>query len=151
MADLSGFYYLHVEGALIFRGFDEWREEDLNKSDLVQYYWHFHQANRADAWRICIEATVAGVHPDRVRVLTELWNIRKNDYSDANNYAEYLRIDLIKNLREGDFTASVPRTGTMGRGATKFEALVALCKRVGWRPVKGGKSFEQMIRALVDA
>lgn len=145
MMERSGFYYLHTEGALIFKRFDEQRERDLIESPFVSCYWPFDSGNRAHAWQIVICATVAGVHPDRVRVLREMWGCAEED---ADKFAEYLGITLGED--QGMMRAvrlATPMSDEkviVGSGKTKFEALVDLAKAVGWKPNKDSLSFLEL-------
>lgn len=145
MPDLAGFYYLHENGTLIFKRWDEGRVEDFSKSDFVKCYWPLDNGKRADCWHIIIEASVAGVNAERIRVLQELWGC---DERDANVFAAYVGVSLVQCEDDG-WLATVPdafhRIRGSGKGAT--EALVSLCRGLGWKASKRRVSFEELVRA----
>lgn len=86
----NGWYYLHVNGDLIFKPDDPGREQDFRDSDMVRKYWPF-DPQRETAWRILIEAGALGAARSRIDELATHW--RCND-TDAEEYAERAGLKL---------------------------------------------------------
>lgn len=143
MSEQPGFFYLHTEGALIFKSSMSHSERDLIESPFVRCYWPFNPGKRADCWHVIIEATVAGVNPDRIRVLAELWRC---DEIDVDNFAEYLGMKIVDELGYWKVTAPKTFLKRSGEGGSKILAMVALCRNLGWKCSKDRVSFEDLVK-----
>ena len=71
---MTGFYYLHTNGNLIFKVF---RPED--DSDFVVRIWPFNSTDRATAWIIILEAMILGCRLDRIKELAGKWQCNAHD------------------------------------------------------------------------
>ena len=130
---IDGFYYLHINGDLIYKPINgaatvHERIADFLESDFVRYFWPLQTADRFFAWTICIEACALGADGDRIKELRSHWGISDEDVDPFLEGAKILEIrqegsewmacfDDFVNIQESQ----------CGFGATKFDALVALC------------------------
>lgn len=119
MNQIAGYYYLHENGAVLFKRAAPGVISDFENSDLVRCWWPCEPANRRGAWRILIEATARGADHERVFQLAQRWHC--ND-TDAAIYAMREGIDLMQDA--GEFTATLD--GQQGRGPNALIALAAL-------------------------
>jgi hypothetical protein len=71
---MTGTYYLHTNGDLIFKIIPP--EPD---SDFVVRVWPIDTDNRATAWTIILEAMVLGCRLERAKRLVEIWKCDKRD------------------------------------------------------------------------
>ena len=71
---MIGFYYLHTNGALIFKKF---RPED--DSPFVRKVWQFDSSNREYAYLIVLEAAAMGADPARIEHLINHWGLTDED------------------------------------------------------------------------
>lgn len=142
---LVGWYYLHENGALIYKP-DADACADIRDSDLARGLWPFDPADRAGAWRIVVEAGAAGAKPERVAELAAQWRC---DDRDAKHYAEHVGARLLMDgnawfATKGDFENL--QESPSGFGATALEALTALAKELGYRPSKmWGATFADLL------
>ncbi len=77
MSDVTGYYYLHTNGDMIFK--TTCPELD---SGFVRRVWPFIADDRACAWIICIEALALGAHESRIKELQEKWGLTDEDASE---------------------------------------------------------------------
>ena len=84
---MSGFYYLHTNGDLIWKKF---RPED--DSGFVKRIWPVDTTDRADAWKIILESFALGARFKRLQELIKKWNC------DIKDLAEY----MVRNLKPTD-------------------------------------------------
>lgn len=132
---ISGYYYLHQNGDLIYKPGSE-AAIDIRDSDFAVGMWPVDQRNRMHPWNLLVESLAAGANPDRVRDLAVKWYC--ND-EDAPNYAG--RINCIleedgnkKTAKRFDFINL--QESPCGFGDTYLEAMADLAKQLGYKPGK---------------
>lgn len=142
---LTGWYYLHENGDLIYKPGDD-ACADIRDSDFARGLWPMDPTDRAGAWRIVVEAGAAGADPARVAHLAAQWSC--ND-RDAGHYAEHVGARLYMDgnawcATRNDFENL--QESPAGFGDTAREALTALAKELGYKPSKmWGATFEQLL------
>ena len=148
---ISGWYYLHTNGSLIYKpGADACA--DIRDSDFALGLWPLNPSDRAGAWRILVEAGAAGVSPERIADLAQQWHC---DDRDAGHYAEHVGANLYMDgsdwcATKNDFENL--QESPAGFGKTALEALTALCKELGYRPSKmWGPTFERLLAVNAPA
>lgn len=146
MAEITGYYYLHENGDLIYKPYDDGRVSDFRDSPFVRAFWPIDKTDRKTAWTLLVEALAAGANTGRVRELAKLWGCSDND---AKVYAGLIGVKLEM---DGDQWCATPpgfqdlQASKSGFGKTCLEALVALAKDLGYRPAKmWGASFEMLL------
>lgn len=135
---MDGWYYLHENGDLIYKRGGMDTEADIMDSAFAKAMWPVDITNRANAWRLLVEALAAGANPDRVRQLANKWGC---DDVDAKVYAS--RIGCLLGVDGDAKTATGLRfinlaESPAGFGKTYLEAMANLAKNLGYRP---GKTF----------
>ncbi len=145
MSTIQGWFYMHVNGDLIFKN-DPDAIEDIRESDLCHTAWPWAGEHRGEAWSMLVEAKSIGANPERIEKLANDWGL--ND-KDAQNYADYLGIDIGEDgsskyarLKNFDNLQESPS----GFGDTYLDAISALCKELGY---KGGKMWNTTFEDLV--
>ncbi len=141
-----GWYYLHINGDLIFKRDLPGTAADIRESDLAKALWSIDTTDRESAWSLLVEALAAGANPGRVRQLAALW---KCDDDDARIYAKHIGVSIKRDesallAHTADFIniAESP----VGFGDTALEALAGLAKALGYRPSKmWGSSFRDLV------
>jgi hypothetical protein len=148
---IVGWYYLHVNGALIYKsGADA--ATDIQDSDFAQGLWPMEPESRASVWRILVEAGAAGADKARVSELASWWQCTDED---AGHYAEHLGVHLFMDgnawcATKSDFENL--QESPAGFGDTAREALSALAKELGYRPSKmWGPTFERLLHVNAPA
>jgi hypothetical protein len=127
-----GYYYLHENGNLLYkRDFGD-TEEELLESSFVKTYWPVDPKNRGGAWQLVIEALALGANQERVYELVEKWGCWDDD---AVKFAQHIGLPLVKSS-DGEWQASDVNETYVGRGPTALEAMVDLCKKLGYRASK---------------
>jgi hypothetical protein len=116
---IAGYYYLHANGALIYRRATPGTIADFENSDLVKCWWPVEPADRRGAWRILIEAAARGATPDTIAQHAHLWHC---DNPDAYRYAVREGIELRE--QDGEWIAAM--NGAAGHGAHALAAFVGL-------------------------
>ncbi len=141
-----GWYYLHVNGDMIYKRDTGETAADIRESDFARGLWPLDPQDRSGAWRICVEGLAAGATKERVMDLVKLWRC---DESDAPNYANYLGGAIAM---DGDqWCATGPgfrnlQEDRAGFGPTPVEAFADLCKSLGYRPSKmWGPTFKTLL------
>ena len=145
-AKVSGYYYLHSNGDLIYKreGFFDSKDCDSN---FVEAIWPIDLSDRTCAWLMLIEAGSLKADENRLDELILLWGI--ND-KDAPNFAEVLE-DILLLKKIGDrwittFRSNIysnysdfldPELRTLGFGKTAFEALIDLATESNERFCQG--------------
>ena len=147
---ITGRYYLHTNGSLIYkREFDD-TMADLRESDFVRHIWPMDTSDREGAWRICIEALALGASALRVKELAEKWQC--ND-EDASVYAERVGCRLERDGNQwhafrSDFVNI--QESPSGFGSTCLEAMAELCKALGFKASKmWGSSFFHLLKVTL--
>jgi hypothetical protein len=143
---IEGWYYLHVNGEMIYKRDYDGTVADIRDSDFARAVWPMDPSDRAGAWRICIEGLAAGANPDRIKELAAKWGC--ND-EDAMFYAKHIGVILEKD--EADWRANRKdfiniQESNVGFGKTALEAFADLAKDLGYRPSKmWGAEFSQLV------
>ena len=145
---LTGYYYLHANGELIFKKDYDAVIADFRESDLVIAFWPVDSEDREMAWTILVEALALGAKFERVLELATKWNC---DDTDADEYAK--RID-VKLERDGDHWCATgpgfinPQESKAGFGVRKLQAMAELAKDMGLKPTKmWGAHFDDLLKA----
>lgn len=133
---IEGWYYLHVNGDLIYKADTEGQAADIRDSDLALALWPFDPSDREGAWQIIVESLAAGARPGRVADLAAKWGCTDND---GQIYAERLGIKIGRDGNQwyatrADFVNL--QESPAGFGTTICEALSALAKDLGYSPSK---------------
>lgn len=143
---ITGYYYLHANGDLIYKRDLGGTHADLMESPFVKCFWPFDAEDRASAWRILVESLSLGANKNRVDELAMKWNCTNED---AQNYVKYLGLpELIMDgnqwcAREKRFVDLMESKA--GFGETCLEALSELCKEKGFN---GGKIWKKSFHEL---
>lgn len=144
---LIGWYYLHVNGDIIYKRDLDGTAADIRESDFARALWPFDPTDRSLAWQLLIEARAAGGNEQRIMELAHKWGCTDED---AQNYAQYLGLRLFKDgtnwcATRADFINL--QESSAGFGATCLEALSELCKNLGFRPRKmWGATFHDLVK-----
>lgn len=144
---ITGFYYLHTNGDLIFKNNLPGIEADIRESNFAVMSWPIDIGDREDAWQILIEALACGANRDRVQDLASKWHC---DDADAQTYADRVGVLLSK---DGDQWCATRENfvdlqeSPAGFGDTALEAISVLCKNLGYKPQKiWGASFADLLK-----
>lgn len=121
-------YYLHTNGELIYRAHAQADDFDSN---FVKAYWWIDIKNRADAWKVGINALAKGAKKERVFELKEKWNLTDDDAKIfAQRHKPELELYMDGNQwcvrKKGE---SMPEC-FIGFGDTALEALAELSKQM---------------------
>jgi hypothetical protein len=144
MAD--GWYYLHINGELIYKRELGGTAADIRESDFARALWPMNPEDRQGAWRILIESLASGANPVRVKDLAKKWHC---DDKDAEIYAERVGIDWWAD--GGKWCATAKNFVNLaespaGFGDTLLEAFAELAKALGYKPQKmWGNSFADLL------
>lgn len=143
---ITGWYYLHVNGDMIYKRDMGETAADIRESDFARGLWPLDPQDRAGAWRICVEGLAAGARKERIMDLAKQWGC---DEKDAPNYANYLGGNIAM---DGDlWCATGPgfrdlQLDLAGFGPTPVEAFADLCKSLGYSPAKmWGHTFKSLL------
>lgn len=143
---LVGWYYLHINGDLIYKPESGYTAADIRESDFARMLWPMDPSDRAGAWRTLIEALACGANKPRIDELAANWGC--ND-AGAIVYAERIGAKLKRDgnswcATRSDFTNL--QECPAGYGDTALEALSELCKTLGFRPAKmWGNTFADLV------
>lgn len=146
---IIGWYYLHINGDLIYKRDLDGTAADIRESDFARGLWPMDPEDRAGAWRIVVEAGAAGASHERVRELAEKWSC---DDDDATNYANHIGITLERDgnkmcAKRSDFDNL--QESPAGFGDTSLEAMIDLAKQLGFTPSKmWGVGFADLVKAV---
>ena len=148
---ITGFYYLHTNGRLIFRHDLPGIAADMRESDFAVMLWSFDTEDRGNAWTILVEALACGADLAQIQELASWWHC--ND-ADAQVYADRVRVLLSKNSDQWcatrkDFVDL--QESPAGFGNTALEAMAELCKGLGYnKTVKIWRtSFAELLKQYV--
>lgn len=151
---IEGWYYLHANGDLIYKGAAYTSVSDFHESDLVRAFWPCHPDDRENAWTILVEALAGGARLEKVRELADRFGCTDDD---AQEYAR--RIDVALAPTDDGRWAASPAPLVLGRdsvggvGETALQALAALAGALGYRPSKlraPATTFALLVRAHAD-
>ncbi len=144
---IVGWYYLHINGDLIYKRETGGTAADIRESDFARAMWAVDPTDRELAWTTLVEASALGAHPSRIEELARKWQC---DDRDADTYAACVGggVDLT---RDGDKWCALPKGGSLpespaGFGDTKLQAMADLCKSLGYR---GGKTWNHTFSSLL--
>lgn len=143
---IIGWYYLHVNGSLLYKRELGSTAADIRESDFARSLWPLDPDDREGAWRILVEAAALGADTARIKELAALWQC--ND-SDAGKYAERVGCNLFM---DGDKWCATDlhfidlQASPAGFGDTALEAMAELCKELGFR---GGKMWNATFADLL--
>lgn len=144
---IIGWYYLHVNGDMIYKRDLPGTDADIRESDFARGLWSVDPSNRADAWKICVEGLASGARPERILELAGKWQC---DDEDAENYADHLGIVIGKDgnqktAHRTDFTDL--QASPCGFGDTYLEAMADLARQLGYKPSKmWGTTFADLCK-----
>ncbi len=143
---ITGYYYLHINGELVYKTNHAYLVSDLRDSDFVKVLWPIDPTDRESAWTILVEALAAGANAARIQELAAKWQC---DDSDALVYAGRAGAMVT---RDGNAWCATRRDfvnlqeSPAGFGSTALEAMAALCKELGYRPAKmWGVTFKSVL------
>ena len=144
---ITGWYYLHENGELLYKRDLEGTVADIRESDFAIMLWPMDLSDRAGAWRILVEALACDTKQERIFELAEKW---KCDDADAEIYAKHVNANLFLDgnawcATRSDFISL--QESPAGFGDTALEALAGLCKELGFEPSKmWGKTFDGLLK-----
>ena len=144
---MTGWYYLHTNGELIYRRDFDGTAADIRESPFARALWPVDPSDRAGAWRILVEAGAAGANLERVRELANKWGATDED---AQHYAEAIDVRLFIDganwcATKSDFINV--HESPAGFGSTCLEALIELCKDLEFTPSKmWGATFHDLVK-----
>lgn len=144
---IIGWYYLHVNGDLIYKRDLEGTAADIRESDLARGLWPMDPDDREGAWNIVVEGLAAGANSARVKDLAAKWDCTDED---AAAYAD--RVGALLS-RDGNAWVAKRRDfenlqeSPAGFGDTALEAMAALAKELGYKPSKmWGAHFRDLLK-----
>lgn len=132
----EGYYYLHVNGDLIFKPELGTTVADIRESDLAVGLWSIDISNRENAWSILVEGLAAGANIERIVELANKWGA---DDKDAAIYADRVGVNIYMDgvqwcATRKDFINL--QESPAGFGDTSLIAMAELCKALGYKPTK---------------
>jgi hypothetical protein len=139
---VEGWFYLHINGDLIYKREDGGVYDDLQSSDFVKACWPAVMSDRKCAWVILVEALALGAKPERIRELAILWKC--ND-EDAYIFASLVRINLFMDGNRACATRTDfenLQESPIGFGNNYLEAMAALAKELG---IEAEKSIHRLM------
>lgn len=128
----TGWYYLHTNGDLIFKRY----EPEMEPGGFVRRVWPIDTSNRADAWRVVLEAAGLGASIERVRELAAKWKITPEDLPEYMAHTGVAEVNAERKAGMVRLAEEVWRVD-----------LDALFDIIGATP-KGGQPDLDRIRAL---
>lgn len=143
---LEGWYYLHENGELIYRGGAYTNVADFRESDFVRAFWPVDPDDREKAWTLVVEALAAGADPERVRELADQWGCTDEDAQEyARRVNVVLRVDGDQWVATREDFANLMESPS-GFGTRAYEAMAELAKALGYRPSKmWGPTFASLV------
>jgi hypothetical protein len=146
MMAIIGWYYLHENGALIYKRELGETAADIRESPFAKGLWAFDSDDRQCAWSLLVEALAAGVRKERIQELAEKWHC---DDEDAGTYAERIGVQLSRDGNQWVATRTDfdnLQESPAGFGDTCLEAMAELCKNLGYQPSKmWGTTFKDLV------
>lgn len=144
---IEGWYYLHVNGDLIYKREFGSTAADIRESDLAVGMWPFDPEDREGCWNILVESLAAGAARTRVLTLAERWGC--ND-SDAAVYADRVGVKIQLDGNQW-FAARMDfinlQESLRAFGNTALEAMACLAIGMGYKPSKmWGVTFKQLLQ-----
>ena len=149
---LIGWYYLHTNGALLYKRELGGTAADIRESPFALGLWPIDPQNRETAWRILVEARAAGADPKRIVELAAQWHCNNED---APVYAARVGCDLFM---DGNMWCATDhhfvnlQESPAGFGETCLEAMAELCRALGYKPsTMWGATFADLLRRRENA
>ncbi len=149
---IEGWYYLHTNGALLYKRELGNTAADIRESSFARGLWPLDPSDREGAWRIVIESLAAGASRERVMEIAAKW---KCDDEDADTYADHVGVLLSM---DGDKWCATRvdfenlQVSPAGFGDTKLEAMAELCSNIGYVPSKmWGSGFIDLLQVVGGA
>ena len=99
---VTGWYYLHTNGDLIYKRMEARPEEE--PGGFVRKVWPMDPSNRLHAWRIAVEGLHLGARVERVKELMERWFLTVSDlpaYMSRERPITPERADGLRKMVEG--------------------------------------------------
>ena len=146
---ITGFYYLHTNGDLIFKHNLPGTAADIRESDFAVMLWPADVEDRECAWRILVEALACGAKLDRVQELAAKWHCNNDDAQIyANRIGAHLSLDGNRwYAARKDKDSMVLWKPPVGFGNTALEAMSSLCQLLGYKPQKmWGATFVDLLK-----
>lgn len=131
-----GWYYLHVNGDLIYKRDLPGTDADIRESDFARGLWPCDPSDRMHAWTILVESYAAGARRERILELATRWSCTD---VDALEYAKRARCRIFK---DGDSWCATRedfvnlQDSPAGFGPTALEAMAQLAQSLGYVPSK---------------
>jgi hypothetical protein len=144
---IEGYYYLHINGSLIYKRDLDGTVADLRESDFVRSLWPFDGQDREYAWTILVEALSIGAKPERIKELANKWDCNDVDaFVYANHVGCLLGIDGNKKFATRKDFENL-QLSPAGFGDTYLEAMSNLCKELGYKSSKmWGTNFKYLLK-----
>lgn len=145
--NVVGYYYLHENGQMIYKPYDDGRVADFRESPFVRAFWPVDPQRRETAWQILVEALAAGANPQGVTALASKWGCTD---VDAAVYASMIGVTLDPDGNQ--WCAKPPgfvdlQSSKAGFGSTCLEAMADLAKMLGFRPSTfWGMTFQGLLK-----
>lgn len=144
---IQGWYYLHVNGELIYKRDLNGTAADIRESDFAVGMWPVDIEDRKGAWNTLVEAWAAGAKQYRLLELAEKWGC---DDNDAMVYTDVIGANLFLDGNKWCATRldfEDLQKSPAGFGHNALEALAELCKALGYKPSKmWGQTFESLLK-----
>ena len=145
---MSGWYYLHENGELIYKPDYDGAVGDFRESNLVYCFWRVDETDRETAWTILVEGLARGATRTRVMELADRW---KCDEADAELYANRIRARLFK---DGDQWCAArhdfknQQESPCGFGEHPIDAFADLARALNFTPTKLGwhATFKELLK-----
>ena len=109
MPKVDGYYYLHINGDLIYKPAIA-VDDDYFDSSFVRKFWPITLSDRGDAYTLLLDAQAMGAKQERIQELKAKWNITEEDtqfYADRAGFKLFMDGDqwsvtltTFKNLQE---------------------------------------------------
>lgn len=144
---ITGWYYLHTNGDLIYKRELGGTAADIRESDFAKALWPIDPTDRKGAWDILVESLASGADKSRVQQLALKWNC--ND-KDAQHYANAINAKIFKDgnqwcITRQDFINL--QESPAGFGDTCLGAFAELAKKLGYKPSKmWGAKFSDLLK-----
>lgn len=140
----AGWYYLHLNGSLIYKRDLEGTVSDFRESDFVRTFWPVDPENRGTAWDLLVEAASLGVDWARIKELADKW---KCDDEDAEVYAGRVGVKLSRDGARFVARRLDGKGDAEGRGDNALQAMAVLCLQLGYQASKmWGARFRDLLK-----
>ena len=143
---ITGWYYLHTNGDLIYKRDLDGTAADIRESDFAVGLWPLDPEDREMAWDILVEAWAAGGSKARIQELADKWGCTDQD---AEYYCEGIGAKIFL---DGNAWCAIRndfidlQESPCGFGKNALEALAELCKALGYKPSKmWGAKFKDLL------